>query len=185
MLCWWCFYHTSLWWIPWIVSIKYQSQMPGWCWNVSWHVCSHKEMKLSSILYLNHSHYLLLWGNCNHFYCILVWIGPLIICSVDVSGRRKMRSFFNGIVRLQVCTTLSSISFYFCFCKGFFLLSMLLLPAMPLVCQNTFVPIAVTSFCPDCPSPKIQGSGRSLPRSCTSRMDKTSVIQTSRNIYQR
>jgi hypothetical protein len=24
--------------------------------------------------------------------------------------------------------------------------------------------------------PKIQGSGRSLPRSCTSRMDKTSVI---------
>lgn len=48
MFCWWCFYHTSLWWIPWIVSIKYQSQMPGWCWNVSWHVCSANRLNLLS-----------------------------------------------------------------------------------------------------------------------------------------
>jgi hypothetical protein len=45
----------------------------------------------------------------------------ITICSVDVSGQREMRDFFNGIVRLQ-------------------------------------------------------GSGRSLPRSCTSRMDKTSCF---------
>lgn len=98
-----------------------------------------------------HTHYLLLRGNCNHFNCILVCIGPLIICSVDVSGRREMRSFFNGIVRLQVCTTWLAISFHFCFCKSFFPLSMLLLPAMPLVYQIFFVPVAVTSFCHDCP----------------------------------
>ncbi|RLM85984.1 pectin acetylesterase 12-like [Panicum miliaceum] len=53
--------------------------------------------------------------------CILIQIDPLTICSVDVSGRREMRSFFDGIVRLQ-------------------------------------------------------GSGRSLPRSCTTHMDKTSCF---------
>jgi hypothetical protein len=35
--------------------------------------------------------------------CILMQTHPLTVCSVDVSGRREMRSFFNGIVRLQVC----------------------------------------------------------------------------------
>jgi hypothetical protein len=53
----------------------------------------------------------------------------MFLDTVDVRGRREMRSFFDGIVRLQ-------------------------------------------------------GSGRSLPRSCTTHMDKTSVIQTSRNIHQ-
>ncbi|GJN33215.1 hypothetical protein PR202_gb21788 [Eleusine coracana subsp. coracana] len=48
----------------------------------------------------------------------------MFLDTVDISGRREMRAFFNDIVRLQ-------------------------------------------------------GSGRSLPRSCTSHMDKTSVIQTS------
>lgn len=39
---------------------------------------------------------------------ILRRINPLTICSVDVSGRREMREFFNGIVRLQVSATLSA-----------------------------------------------------------------------------
>jgi hypothetical protein len=44
---------------------------------------------------------------------ILMQIDPLTICSVDVRGRREMRSFFDGIVRLQVCVTLAAM--YFCF----------------------------------------------------------------------
>jgi hypothetical protein len=34
---------------------------------------------------------------------LLMRIDHLTFCSVDVSGRWQMRSFFNGIVRLQVC----------------------------------------------------------------------------------
>lgn len=35
------------------------------------------------------------------------------LCRVDVAGRRTLRSFFNGVVRLHVTTI--SFDFFFCF----------------------------------------------------------------------
>lgn len=111
MLCWGCFCHTSLWWVPWNVSIQYQSQVPRWCWNVPWFVCAHNEALLSYYLcYILCLISLLLSGSALlfpvHFNGMLRWYNSITICSVDIAGRREMRDLFNGIVRLQVFSAL-------------------------------------------------------------------------------
>ena len=179
MLCWGCFCHTSLWWVPWNVSIKYQSQVPRWCWNVPWLVCAHNEALLSYYrCYILCLISLLLSGRALlfpvHFNGMLRWYNSITICSVDIAGRREMRDLFNGIVRLQVFAAVRSI--FLILCDNSFLVLCFSTCSTGsdfylrvFMCQPQYLHFA------DVVKIQIQGSGRSLPRSCTSRMDKTSV----------
>jgi hypothetical protein len=67
----------------------------------------------------------------------------MFLDTVDVRGRREMRSFFDGIVRLQVCVTLAAM--YFCF-GFFFLLQILLLPMVPLLVYIRTICATISNF---------------------------------------